>query len=94
MALLTPESTRALKAAIEGVVRDVGDDPKYKDLIGALKDVESTVGGAEESKSKAPKRDSAGDDYSFETAQKRHTERVVAGINAAAGAGTDGGGGK
>jgi hypothetical protein len=91
---LTPESARALKAAIEGVVRDVGDDPKYKDLIGALKDVESTVGGAEESKSKAPKRDSAGDDYSFETAQKRHTERVVAGINAAAGAGTDGGEGK
>jgi hypothetical protein len=91
---LTPESTRALKAAIEGVVRDCGDDPKYKDLIGTLKDVESTVGGAEESKSKAPKRDGAGDDYSFETAQKRHTERVVAGINAAAGAGTDGGEGK
>jgi hypothetical protein len=91
---LNPHSAQALSKAIATIVNECGSDPRYKALIGTLKDVESTVGGAEESKSKAPKRDSAGDDYSFETAQKRHTERVVAGINAAAGAGIDGGEGK
>lgn len=91
---LTPESTRALTEAIDAIVKACGDDPTYKDLIGKLKDVETDVGGAAESDPKEAERDSDKDDYSFDTAQSRHTERLAASRAADAGTGTDGGEGK
>ncbi len=74
---LTPESKRALRDAISTIVREAGDDPEFKDLLGTLESVRSDLGGPD---ADAPKeeRDGEDDPYSFETAQKRHRERTAA----------------
>jgi hypothetical protein len=81
------ESTRALAAAIDKVIAAAGDDPKHKELVGKLTAVRDEVAGES---APTEKRDGEDDSYSFETAQKRHGERLAASRNEAAGAGTDG----
>jgi hypothetical protein len=69
---LTQRDRRTLQSAIGTIVRHCGGDSKYKDLVGHLKTVEGDLTTA----APAPGRDGPDDDYSFETAQKRHSERA------------------
>lgn len=67
---LNPENTKALTDAIDAIVQSCGKDPKYAQLIDKLKSVQEDVRG--DADNDVGLRDGANDNYSFETAQKRH----------------------
>ncbi len=74
---LTPETSAALKQAIEAIVQECGDDPQYAHLVEALQSAEDAIPESEghaPEHGDAPERDSEDDDFSFETAEKRHKE--------------------
>lgn len=76
--MATSAPTHALAEAIAAFVKDHGADPRYKELVGKLKGVEKDVVGPPTATAPSDQRDTPKDDYSFETAQKRHTERLAA----------------
>jgi hypothetical protein len=84
MALKTSDQA-ALREAISLVLEHCGEDA---DLHGKLETLQKDLGADESAKSS---RDHADDDYSFETAEKRHAERLAA---SRGGESTDGGEGK
>ena len=77
---LSPETLKALGDALDAVVQEAGDSPEYAQLVnhltaasGALPEVSDEPDG-----DPVPPRDSAEDDYSFETAEARHAEKRAA----------------
>lgn len=67
------KSLSALAKAIDAVKKEAGDFAEHKPLLDALSGVSKQIGGSEDSPKDS--RDSADDDYSFATAEKRHRER-------------------
>ena len=90
---LSPTTERALTRAIKMLHSEVGEVPEYKGLLDSMKQaVGSGDGGDEFSQRDHPERDGEKDDYSFDTAQRRHKERTQASADASEGAGKDGAG--
>lgn len=61
----------ALAKAIDAVKKEAGDSEDHKALVEALSGVSKHIDAAPAKSS----RDSEDDDYSFETAEKRHVQR-------------------
>lgn len=69
-----PKSLRALAKAIADVKKEVGDSAEHKQLLSSLEAVTKELGddvAADASKA----RDNDDDDYSFDTAERRHRAR-------------------
>lgn len=89
---LSPSTRRAVTRAIEALHNEVGGAQEYKDLLSSMKTaVGSGAGEDAPAPSDAPARDGEDDDYSFDTAQRRHGERLKAADEAATDAKPDGG---
>lgn len=68
---LSPETTDALRKALDAVVQECGDDPAYAELVDHLEAAQDALPEADE----AEPRDGEDDDHSFETAEKRMASR-------------------
>lgn len=76
---LSPSTQRAVTRAISALTSEVGEVPQFKDLLDSMKRaVGSRSEGDGAATSDLPGRDGEDDDYSFDTAARRHKEKLDA----------------
>jgi hypothetical protein len=76
---LSPSTQRAVTRAIQALHSEVGEAGEYKDLLTSMKTAVGSGSSADELAHRdAPGRDGPDDDYSFDTAARRHEEKATA----------------